>query len=50
MLERDAGGAWRIVHYSLTFPIPNELAPEFTRRIRELEAGANAEETTGTLR
>jgi len=31
---------WRIAQYHLTFPIPNELAGEFTRRIREHEGRA----------
>lgn len=29
---------WRIVQYHLTFPIPNELAKEFTARIKDFEA------------
>lgn len=33
---------WRIAQYHLTFPIPNALAPEFTRRIREHEGRAAA--------
>lgn len=35
-------GGWRIAQYHLTFPIPNALAPEFTRRIREHEGRAAA--------
>jgi hypothetical protein len=31
---RRIDGAWRIVHYSLTIPIPNEIAPDVVRRIR----------------
>lgn len=30
-------GAWKIVQYNLTFPIPNDLAEEFTEKIREYE-------------
>ena len=37
---RESGGRWRIAHYSLTFPIPNDLAREFTQRIRELDGQA----------
>jgi ketosteroid isomerase-like protein len=33
VLERD-GGAWRIVHYNLSFPIPNDLAPRVVALIR----------------
>ncbi len=33
---------WRIAQYHLTFPIPNDLAGEFTRRIREHEGRASA--------
>jgi ketosteroid isomerase-like protein len=36
LVRTDAG--WRIVQYHLTFPIPNELAPELTARIRGEEA------------
>lgn len=31
----DASGGWGIAHYNLTFPIPNDLAAELTRRIQE---------------
>lgn len=31
---------WRIAQYHLTFPIPNDLAREFTTRIREHEGRA----------
>lgn len=42
VLVRTADG-WRIAQYHLTFPIPNDLAREFTGRIREHErAGASA--------
>ena len=34
---RTVDGHWKIAHYSLTFPIPNEMAAEFTQRIRELD-------------
>lgn len=30
---RRAGEAWRIVHYSLTFLVPNEVAPDVVERI-----------------
>lgn len=32
------GGAWKISHYNLTIPIPNELAKEFVARIREADS------------
>jgi hypothetical protein len=35
LVRGDSG--WRVVQYNLTFPIPNELANEFTRRIVELQ-------------
>ncbi|MHC5114351.1 MAG: nuclear transport factor 2 family protein [Planctomycetota bacterium] len=35
VLVRD-GGSWRITQYVLTFPIPNEIAPEVIERIREV--------------
>jgi ketosteroid isomerase-like protein len=31
---RKIGGSWKIAHYNLTIPIPNELAKEFVARIR----------------
>ena len=31
---REDGGEWKIVHYSLTFPIPNDLAGDVVRMIR----------------
>lgn len=36
MLLRTADG-WRIEQYALTFPLPNDLAEELTRRIRDFE-------------
>jgi len=29
-----ADGGWRVAHYVLSFPIPNDLAPRFTSEIR----------------
>ncbi len=34
LLLRD--GRWRVAQYVLSFPVPNELAPELTGRIRAL--------------
>ena len=31
---RRVNGAWKIAHYNLTIPIPNDLAKEFVARIR----------------
>ncbi len=31
---RRIGGAWKLAHYNLTIPIPNDLAKEFVARIR----------------
>jgi ketosteroid isomerase-like protein len=31
---RKIDGSWKIAHYNLTIPIPNELAKEFVARIR----------------
>lgn len=31
-------GHWRIAQYHLTFPMPNDLAAGFTKRIKEFEA------------
>ncbi len=35
-------GAWRIAQYHLTFPIPNDLAREFTTRIKDHETRPNS--------
>lgn len=35
VLVEGHDGAWRIAQYHLTFPIPNDLAREFTTRIKE---------------
>jgi len=32
---RRIDGAWKLAHYNLTIPIPNELAKEFVARIRD---------------
>ena len=37
-------GVWRIVQYNLTFPIPNDLAKEFSEKIREYESREPATE------
>ena len=36
---RHADGAWRIVHYNLSFPVPNELTGELVRLVRERAGG-----------
>lgn len=35
-------GVWKFSQYNLTIPIPNDLAAEFTTRIKEFEADASA--------
>ncbi len=35
VLERQPDGAWRLTQYHLTIPIPNDLAKEVVKRIRE---------------
>jgi hypothetical protein len=35
-------GSWKIAHYSLTFPMPNELAGEMTAEIKAFEAAEHA--------
>jgi hypothetical protein len=32
---RKSDGAWRIVHYSLTFLVPNGAAADVVKRIRQ---------------
>lgn len=36
------GGAWRVAHYHLTFPVPNDLAREVTGMIQRHEASGEA--------
>ena len=45
VLVREDGGAWKIAQYALTFPIPNDLAPELTGRIRDFERAQDAHQT-----
>ena len=33
---RREGDGWRIAHYNLTIPIPDELVPDLVSRIREM--------------
>ena len=33
------GSDWKIVHYSMTFPIPNEIAGDVIEQIRALGGG-----------
>jgi len=37
-LVQSDSGAWQIVQYNLTIPVPNELADELVRRIRQQDA------------
>lgn len=37
VLRLDSDGRWRLAQYLLSFPIPNELAEEFTARIRQAQ-------------
>lgn len=32
-------GAWKVAHYNLTIPVPNEIAAEVVERIREVTGG-----------
>ena len=34
VVRRDGRGHWRVAHYSLTFTVPNELAPRVVDLIR----------------
>jgi hypothetical protein len=36
LVRRPEG--WRIAQYALSFPIPNDLAQDMTKRIRAFEA------------
>jgi ketosteroid isomerase-like protein len=37
VLRLEPDGRWRLAHYVLSFPIPNQLADDFTARIRAAE-------------
>lgn len=41
VLRRDAGGAWKIVQYNLTIPIPNAIAKDVVQAIRVHEKSAS---------
>lgn len=36
-----ANGSWRIAHYVLSFPIPNEIAKQVTDEIKAMEQGSH---------
>jgi len=36
-------GEWKIAHYNMSFPLPNELTKSVVEQIRELEAGSSEE-------
>ena len=36
---RRAGGRWEVVQYNLSMPIPNDIAGDVARQVRELESG-----------
>jgi hypothetical protein len=35
---RREDGVWKIAHYNLTIPIPNDLAKDFVAKIRETKS------------
>lgn len=41
VVVREPDGHWRIAHYSLTFPVPNDIAKDVTERIRAAERGGS---------
>lgn len=45
LVRRD--GTWKVAQYNLTIPVPNELAGEVVRRIRELDASTASDSTLG---
>ena len=44
---RKIGGKWRITHYNLTLPIPNDLMGEFAGKIRAHLAGGQPDQKNG---
>lgn len=40
---RNEGGSWKIVQYNLTIPIPNAIAEDVVRQIREHEKGVSVD-------
>lgn len=49
-LLRQADGTWKIAHYVMSFPVPNEVAKEVLGTIRDFEEtkGSTGGETTST--
>ena len=43
---RKIEGKWKITHYNLTIPVPNDLAASFVRHIASFEAGRPPKTTT----
>lgn len=43
VLVRTGRGVWQLKHYALTFPIPNELARDFTDQIKAFAASGHAD-------
>lgn len=41
------GGTWKVAQYNLTIPVPNELASEVVRLIRELDVPTASDPSTG---
>ena len=37
VLVRAGGGAWKIAHYNMVFPIPNEIARDVVTQIKEAQ-------------
>ncbi len=46
---REIDGAWKVAHYNLTVPVPNDLMGGVARRIQAFENGAPAETVTVVL-
>ncbi|MFG0329723.1 MAG: nuclear transport factor 2 family protein [Phycisphaerales bacterium] len=43
LVRDEASGEWKIAHYHLTIPIPNDLAREFVDRIRKHDAESSGD-------
>lgn len=48
VVQRQADGSWKIPHYVMSFPVPNEVADKVLKIVRDHETGKTDETGTGT--
>lgn len=48
VVQLQADGSWKILHYVMSFPVPNEVATKVLKIVRDHETGKKDESGTGT--